>query len=139
MEAFESRWKNEPLVMDKWFTLHATRPGEATVARVESLLHNPAFSLTNPNKVRSLIGAFSMANPTAFNTISGAGYRLVADRVIELNRLNPQVASRTASAFNRWKRYDPVRQELMKTELKRIAAIPDLSSDVAEIVGNALD
>ena len=139
MEAFEARWKHEPLVMDKWFSLHATRPGAETVERVRSLLANPAFSLTNPNKVRSLIGAFAGANPTGFHALSGAGYRLIADRIIELNQLNPQVAARTASAFNRWKRYDPVRQELMKSELKRIATSPHLCSDVAEIVGKALD
>ena len=79
-----------------------------------------------------------MANPTGFHALSGAGYRFVADRVIDLNRLNPQVAARIASAFNCWKRYDTMRQSLMQSELKRIGATPNLSSDVGEIVGNAL-
>jgi len=138
MAAFESRWKKDSLVMDKWFSLNATRPGADTVDRVAALMAHPAFSLTNPNKVRSLIGAFANANPTGFHALSGAGYRFVADRVIELNRLNPQTAARIVVAFNRWKRYDPVRQDLMKKELGRIAATDNLSSDVAEIVGNAL-
>jgi len=102
------------------------------------LMGHPAFSLTSPNKVRSLLGAFAMANPTGFHTLSGAGYRFVAEQIIELNRLNPQVAARIAAGFNRWKRYDPVRQGLMQGELKRIAATANLSPDVTEIVGNAL-
>ena len=101
-------------------------------------MRNPAFSMTNPNKVRSLIGAFASSNPTGFHAGNGDGYRFVADRVIELNQINPQVAARLASAFNRWKRYDLQRQALMQAELKRMAAVPGLSADVAEIVGNAL-
>jgi len=138
MASFEAKWRHDSLVMDKWFSLHATRPGADTVDRVASLMDKPTFSLTHPNKVRALIGAFAMANPTGFHTLSGAGYRFVADRVIDLNRLNPQVAARIASAFNCWKRYDPVRQSLMQSELKRMGATPNLSPDVAEIVGNAL-
>jgi len=138
MAAFESRWVKDSLVMDKWFSLNAMRPGADTVDRVSALMAHPAFSLTNPNKVRSLIGAFANANPTGFHALSGAGYRFIADQVIELNRLNPQTAARIVVAFNRWKRYDPVRRNMMKTELGRIAATDHLSSDVAEIVGNAL-
>ncbi len=138
MASFESNWRQDALVMDKWFSLQATRPGPETVDRVAALMQHPAFSLTNPNKVRSLIGAFSMANPTGFHALSGAGYRFVADQVIEINRLNPQAAARIAAAFNRWKRYDPERQNLMQAELERIGATANLSSDVAEIVGNAL-
>jgi len=138
LAAFEASWRLDPLVMDKWFSLQATRPGEDSVELVAALMENPAFSLNNPNKVRSLIGAFATANPTGFHAVSGAGYRFVADRVIELNRLNPQTAARIVVAFNRWKRYDPVRQDMMRAELKRIAAEDNLSSDVAEIVGNTL-
>jgi len=138
MAAFAARWLTDSLVMDKWFALHATRPGAATVDRVVALMDNPAFSLTNPNKVRALLGAFAMGNPTGFHAVSGAGYRFIADRVIELNHLNPQAAARLVVAFNRWKRYDSGRQALMRAELQRIAATDQLSSDVAEIVGNAL-
>lgn len=138
LELFAEKWQQDALVMDKWFALHATRPGAATVEKVAALLNHPAFSLTNPNKVRALIGAFAMSNPTGFHAATGAGYRFVADRVIELQRINPQIAARITSAFNHWKRYDPVRSRLMQAELQRIAATPELSSDVAEILHNAL-
>jgi aminopeptidase N len=124
--------------MDKWFAMQAMKPGPGTLEVVQRLMQHPAFSIQNPNKVRSLIGVFSMMNPTAFHAIDGSGYRFHADRVIELDALNPQVAARMASAFNRWKRYDEGRQALMKTELKRIASIDGLSRDVSEIVNNAL-
>ena len=139
MAAFESRWHSDPLVLDKWFALHATRPGNATLARVETLMGHPAFSLTNPNKVRALIGAFAMSNPTAFHDLTGAGYRFITDRIIELDGLNSQGAARLASAFNRWKRYDGVRQGMMRSQLQRLAGIPGLSSDVSEILANALE
>ena len=100
---------------------------------------HPAFSLTNPNKVRALIGAFAMSNPTAFHDLTGAGYRFITDRIIELDGLNSQGAARLASAFNRWKRYDGVRQGMMRSQLQRLAGIPGLSSDVSEILANALE
>ena len=101
-------------------------------------MKHPEFSIRNPNKVRALIGVFSMLNPTGFHAIDGSGYEFHADRVIELDSLNPQMAARMASAFNRWKRYDEDRKALMKTELQRISSLPNLSSDVSEIVNNAL-
>jgi aminopeptidase N len=139
LAAFEERWRRDALVMDKWFTIQACVPGEGSVERVRSLLAHPAFSITNPNKVRSLLGAFATMNPTAFHTRSGAGYRLHADQVIALNALNPQVAARMAAAFNSWTRYDSSRQDRMRAELLRIASADGLSSDVSEIVHNALD
>lgn len=101
-------------------------------------MDHPAFSIQNPNKVRALIGVFSTLNPTGFHAANGSGYTFHADRVIELDGINPQIAARMASAFNRWKRYDEDRKMLMKTELQRIASAPGLSGDVAEIVSNAL-
>ena len=101
-------------------------------------MEHPAFSITNPNKVRSLIGAFSMANPTGFHAADGAAYRFHADQVIELDSLNPQVASRMVSAFNQWKRYDQGRQTLMKIQLERIAAVEGLSPGVFEIINKAI-
>ena len=138
LSAFEQRWIDDALVMDKWFTIQASKPGEATIEVVRTLMEHPAFSITNPNKVRSLIGAFSMTNPTGFHAADGAAYRFHADRVIELDSLNPQVASRMASAFNQWRRYDQDRQALMKIELERIAAVDDLSPGVFEIVSKAI-
>ena len=102
------------------------------------LCSSPAILLTNPNKVRSLIGVFSMLNPTGFHEPGGRGYRFLADRVIELNDSNPQIAARMVSAFNRWPRFDAGRRGLMKAELQRIEAEQGLSNDVFEIVGNAL-
>jgi aminopeptidase N len=136
---FEERWRRDALVMDKWFTIQACVPGAGTVDRVRSLTAHPAFSITNPNKVRSLLGAFSTLNPTAFHARSGAGYQLHAEQVIALNALNPQVAARMAASFNAWTRYDPDRQRLMRAELSRIASAAGLSPDVSEIVHNALD
>ncbi|MDX2418561.1 MAG: aminopeptidase N [Xanthomonadales bacterium] len=135
---FESKWRADALVMDKWFMMQATKPGPDTVNKVKELIQHPAFSIQNPNKVRSLIGVFAMLNPTGFHAADGSGYTFHADRVIELDVLNPQVAARMASAFNRWKRYDENRKMLMKTQLQRIAAVDNLSSDVSEIVNNAL-
>ena len=138
LSAFEERWRDDALVMDKWFMIQACVPGAATVERVRELMEHPAFSLANPNKVRSLLGAFSTMNPTGFHANNGEGYRLHADQVIRLNALNPQVASRMAGAFNGWTRYDEPRQRLMRGELTRISAMDGLSPEVAEIVHNAL-
>ena len=119
---FEQRFRDDSLVMDKWFSIQATKPGSETVARTVELLEHPAFSLKNPNKVRALIGSFAMSNPTGFHTRGGAGYRFLADQIIALDCLNPQVAARLATSFNNWRRYDEDRQLLMKNELQRVAA-----------------
>jgi aminopeptidase N len=139
LEAFEERWYDDALVMDKWFSIQASKPGHRTVGRVRSLLNHPAFSIANPNKVRSVIGAFSMMNPTGFHAPDGSGYRLHADQVIALDALNPAVAARMAGAFNPWTRYDARRKALMELELQRIAAVDGVSPDVSEIIDNALD
>ena len=138
LKAFEEKWMDDALVMDKWFVLQAVRPSHDTVKQVRALMDHPVFSIKNPNKVRSLIGAFSMVNPTGFHTPDGSGYRFHADQIISLDTINPQVAARMASAFNRWVRYDNNRKALMKGELERIAAVPGLSVDTSEIVNSAL-
>lgn len=138
LRAFEKRWKEDELVMDKWFSMQASVPGDDTADSVHKLLSHPGFSIRNPNKVRSLIGVFSMSNPTGFHAASGNGYRLHASQVIALDRLNPQVAARMAGAFNSWTRYDQPRREKMKSELSRIASSEGLSPDVSEIINNAL-
>jgi aminopeptidase N len=124
--------------MDKWFSIQASIPGGRTLARVQNLLDHPAFSITNPNKVRSVIGVFSMMNPTGFHAADGSGYRFHADQVIALDILNPQVAARMVGAFNQWTRFDDKRQILMKAELERIDSSDNLSPNVSEIVNNAL-
>ncbi len=138
LQAFENRWKNDALVMDKWFAMQAIKPGHETIHEVKALMEHPSFSIRNPNKVRSLIGAFAMLNPTGFHAPDGTGYRFHADQVIALNAINPQMAARMASAFNRWKKYDESRKALMKAELQRISTESGLSPDVAEIVNSAL-
>jgi aminopeptidase N len=119
--------------MDKWFALHATRRWNA-----DRLKRYWIIRFHNQPRWSAPVGAFAMSNPTGFHEGSGAGYRFVADRVIELQGINPQIAARIASAFNHWKRHDPLRSHLMQTELQRIAATPELASDVAEILHNAL-
>jgi aminopeptidase N len=135
---FEKCWQGDALVMDKWFSIQAAVPGAATVETIRDLMEHPAFSIQNPNKVRSVLGVFSMMNPTAFHAPDGSGYRLHADQVLLLDSLNPQVAARMAGAFNQWTRYDADRRQLMRVQLERIAAKTRLSGDVAEIVNNAL-
>ena len=139
LEAFEQRWRDDALVMDKWFAIQASVPGVATLERVQLLMEHPAFSIRNPNKLRSLVGVFAMMNPTGFHAADGSGYRFHADQVLALDALNPQMAARMAGAFNAWTRYDEGRRALMKTELERIAGKTGLSPDVSEIIGNALN
>lgn len=138
LQAFHDQWCDDQLVMDKWFSIQAATPGKRSVERVRELLNHAAFSITNPNKVRSLIGVFAMMNPTGFHAIDGSGYRLHADQVLALDSINPQMAARMAGAFNSWTRYDEKRRGLMRTELLRIAGYGTLSPDVSEIVSNAI-
>jgi aminopeptidase N len=135
---FYARWRDDALVIDKWFALQATAQREGAVEAVAGLLGHEAFTLRNPNRVRALIGAFAAGNPTGFHRSDGAGYRLVADHVLELDARNPQVASRLAKAFDRWRRYDAGRQAQMRAELERILAAPKLSRDVYEIASKSL-
>ncbi|TYO98119.1 aminopeptidase N [Geothermobacter ehrlichii] len=134
---FHRRYRSEALVVDKWFALQAAAPGEATLERVATLAAHPDFKLKNPNRCRALFGTFAHANQAAFHRPDGAGYRLVAERVTELDRLNPQVAARLVSAFNRWRRMEPMRRELMRQQLEYLRAGCH-SSDVLEIVDKAL-
>jgi aminopeptidase N len=138
LDEFERRHGEDALVMDKWFAVQAMTPDERTVDRVIELKEHKAFRMTNPNKVRALIGMFAMHNPLAFHRADGAGYRLIGEALNELDDLNPQVAARLASAFNRWHAYGDERGGMMKAELKKLAAKPGLSPDVEEIVTAAL-
>ncbi|ADE14454.1 aminopeptidase N [Nitrosococcus halophilus Nc 4] len=138
LQTFYDRWQEDSLVIDKWFTLQALSRRQDTLAIVQELTHHPAFKLTNPNKVRALIGAFSQGNPARFHDPSGKGYRFLGDYVLKLDPLNPQVAARLVSAFNLWQRYDQNRQGLMKAQLERIAKTPQISKDVYEIVSKNL-
>ncbi len=138
LAAFYHRFQQDPLVVDKWFSLQATAPGMETLGNVRALMEHPAFTMRNPNRVRSLIGAFAQGNPACFHDLSGEGYAFVADRILELDDLNPQVAARMIAPLSRWRRYDEQRQQLMRAQLERIRRREKLSSDVGEIVAKSL-
>ena len=138
MADFAARWRNAPLVLDKWFALGATSRLPGALERVEALMRHPGFSLRNPNRVRAVIGAFTR-NPPHFHAADGAGYGFIAERILDLDAINPQVAARLATAFTRWRRYDAARQTLMRHELERILRKEGLSRDVREIVTKSLD
>ncbi|MFN2348967.1 MAG: aminopeptidase N [Thioalkalivibrio sp.] len=137
--AFETRWKQEPLVLDKWFSLQAASSLPGALERVKQLMDHPGFNLRNPNRVRSLIGAFASANPVHFHALDGSGYQYLAEQVLALDPLNPQVAARLVKALSRFKRYDKTRQTLMKQALKGIVDTRDLSRDVYEIASRSLE
>ncbi|TAL74924.1 MAG: aminopeptidase N [Rhodanobacter sp.] len=133
---YRARYANDPLALDKWFTLQAQLPGEGALARVAALETDPAFTLKNPNRARALLGGYATGNPTGFHRADGAGYRHYADRLLDLDALNPQIAARLATAFNGWQRLEPRRREAARTALETLAAHPALSRNLAEIIGN---
>ncbi len=139
LAGFYERWKGEPLVVDKWFAVQAASTRPDTLARVEALLDHPAFEIRNPNKVYALIGGFAGGNPVRFHEAGGTGYRFLADQVLRLDPLNPQVAARLMGPFSRLRRYDAGRRALMRAELERIAATPGLSPDVFEVASKSLE
>ncbi len=135
---FAERFAHEALALDKWFALQACLAEHGTLDRVKSLMAHPGFSMTNPNRVRSLIGAFCMSNPTQFNRIDGAGYHFLADIVLMLDKTNPQVAARMLSAFRTWRSYESNRRTQAGEVLRRISDASSLSADVADIVVRSL-
>ncbi|MFK7159593.1 aminopeptidase N [Marinospirillum sp. MEB164] len=137
LRAFEQRWQQDALVMDSWFSVQVTRPYADALDRLHQLKTHPAFSMKNPNKVRALLGAFCQQNPSRFHRRDGAGYAALADAVIELNQLNPQIAARLVLPLTRHQRMDDHRKAQMKAELQRIQDQP-LSPDVYEVVSKAL-
>lgn len=134
---FYGQWQHDTLVLDKWFAMQATIPEVAVLASVHKLMGHAAFSINNPNKVRSLIGAFA-SNTRAFHRTDGAGYELLADIIIKLNDINPQIGARLAGVFNNWRAYADPYSENMKSQLERISQQANLSKDVSEIVNKAL-
>ncbi|WP_341218551.1 aminopeptidase N [Neptunomonas phycophila] len=135
---FYERWSEESLVVNQWLSVQASDPKLGTLNKVLALMDHPAFTMRNPNKVRALISAFAMQNPVNFHQLDGSGYAFLADRIIELNALNPQIASRLVTPLTRWKRYSEQRQALMKNELQRIMDSGSLSTDVYEVVSKSL-
>ncbi len=137
LRAFYDQWKDEPLVVDKWLAVQAMSRLPGTLARVRELLSHPAFDLKVPNKVYALIRSFS-ANHVRFHAADGSGYAFLADQVLALNALNPQVAARMARGFDRWRKFDAARQAHARRQLERIRDAQGLSRDVAEIVTKSL-
>ena len=135
---FYQQWRDEHLVMDKWFTVQATVPRVSSIARVEKLFEHADFDIKNPNRVRSLLGAFCSANPVCFHDVGGFGYELLGRYIETLDAINPQIASRLCVPLTRWKRFNETRQSLMKTQLQRLIVLPGLSSDVSELVEKSL-
>jgi aminopeptidase N len=138
LEQFYQQWHKESLVVNQWFQVQAAMPGGDGLARVQALMAHRDFDLKNPNKVRSLIGQFANNNPVNFHRADGEGYRLLTDVVIELNALNPQIASRLVNPLTRWRDYKG-REDLMRGQLERLAALSSLSRDVFEVVNKSLD
>ncbi|MCG7975059.1 MAG: aminopeptidase N [Candidatus Thiodiazotropha taylori] len=135
---FEAKWQQDPLVMDKWFAVQAGSNLPGTLASVKALMEHPAFSIRNPNKVRSLIGAFCSTNLFAFHAADGSGYEFLTDQVITLDSLNPQIAARLLRIMSRWRRYDESRQQLMRKAFERVLAQADISKDVFEIASKSV-
>ncbi len=138
LEEFHVRWRSDPLVLDKWFAIQAVSRREDAFDRVCALLRHPDFDLGNPNRVRSLVGAFCRGNPRHFHRADGAGYRFLADRVLELSPRNPQVAARLLGPLRDWRRYEEARGVLMRAELERILESAELPRDVYEMASKSL-
>jgi aminopeptidase N len=137
LDAFYKRFHDDPLVLDKWFALQASAQRPETVDEVLKLAKHPDFSMTNPNRLRSLAGTFS-GNHWAFHSADGRGYKFVAETIIAADKLNPQIAARMVPAFGRWRRFEPKRSAMMREALEGIAATPGLSKDVYEQVSKSL-
>jgi aminopeptidase N len=137
LDAFYSRFHDDPLVLDKWFALQAAAQRPDTVDQVLKLAKHPDFTITNPNRLRSLAGTFG-GNHWAFHVADGRGYDFLADTIIAADKINPQVAARMVLAFGRWRRFAPKRGELMRRALERIVATPGLSKDVFEQASKSL-
>ena len=137
LAAFYDRYRDNALVLDKWFTTQALATRDDTVEMVSALAAHPDFTLANPNRLRSLVGAFA-ANQRAFHDPSGRGYRFLADMILTVDKLNPQTAAKLVPPLGRWRRFDEGRAALMRAELERILAAPGLSRDVLEQASKSL-
>ena len=135
---FRTRFGGDPLVLDKWLSVSASAQDEGVLERVRAILADPSFPKTNPNRLRSLVGAFAMNNPTQFARADGAGFRFVADFVAEVDKINPQVAARVLTGFRIWPMLEPVRREAAKSALSALQAKGGLSRNTADILTRTL-
>jgi aminopeptidase N len=139
MADFESIWSNDPLVLDKWFSLHASTHRDDILTRLELLANHSQFDINNPNRVRSLIGTFAFYNPMGFHAIDGSGYRFVTDYLLKLDKINPQICARLVTPLTQWQRLDLTRQNLIRLQLARLLDNTSLSKDVFEKVSKSLN
>jgi aminopeptidase N len=138
MHQFEQKWQADPLVLDKWFSLHANTQRPDILSRLTMLMSHNQFTINNPNRVRALIGSFAFYNVSGFHNIDGSGYKFVADYLIKLNNVNPQVAARIITPLIQWQKVDDIRQDLMQHQLMRIGNTKDLSKDLFEKISKSL-
>jgi len=138
LQDFYNKWAHDPLVVDKWFSIQSRVSMGDALSTIKSLLQHDAFDMKNPNKVRAVIGSVCFANPVVFHQANGETYDFVAEQIIVLNDLNPQIAARLANAFNNWKRVDDPRQAKIETALQKILAHSNISKDVFEVVNKTL-
>ncbi len=138
LKQFYERWENDALVMDKWLTVQSTSKRTETFAEVKTLLNHPVFEITNPNKVRALLGAFCYGNPVHFHSDNGQGYDLVYEHIAKLDKLNPQVAASLLKSMTRWNRFAEPQKSLMKRTLEKVSVLPGLSADCYEIAIKSL-
>jgi len=138
IKAFYEKWQHETLVVEQWLSMQCVAMIPDNLPRVKALMEHPAFDIRNPNKVRCVIGAFCFNNAVGFHQLDGSGYEFLADQIITLNGINPQIASRLLTPLTRWKKFTRQRQDLMQTALRRILAEPNLSPDVYEVVSKSL-
>ncbi|WP_305460902.1 aminopeptidase N [Photobacterium leiognathi] len=139
MADFSDKWTHDGLVMDKWFMLQGTNPAENALENVRNTMNHPAFSLKNPNRTRSLVASFCANNPARFHAKDGSGYAFLTEILTVLNTSNPQVASRLIEPFLKYRQYDEARQQLMRSELEKLAALDNLAKDLFEKVQKALE
>ncbi|MEP0174659.1 MAG: aminopeptidase N [Paraglaciecola sp.] len=138
MQRFEEKWHNDPLVLDKWFSLHANTDRHDILSRIELLMSHSQFTINNPNRVRALVGTFAFFNVKGFHNLNGSGYKFVADYLIKLNSVNPQVAARVITPLIQWQKVDKTRQALMQHQLMRIGDTKGLSKDLFEKISKSL-
>ena len=137
LNAFYTQWKDNALVINQWLSVQASNPNGEVLDQVKLLMKHEAFSLTNPNKVRALIGSFC-GNASHFHHESGEGYQFLVEQILALNTMNPQIASRLVTPLTRWQQFLPAQQKLMRQALEDILAVDDLSKDVYEVVSKSL-
>jgi aminopeptidase N len=138
LAAFHTAWHGDALVLDKWFAIQATSKLPGALDAVRALARHPDYDLRNPNRIRALVGSFAAGNPVRFHDVSGGGYRFLADTIIALDPMNPQVAARMVSPLGQWRRVDAARQTLMQAELQRILDVPNLTSNTFEMASRSL-